>query len=141
MENFDLNTQNSQIFYFDWFVFCKEWCKIWRKTDLWFGKWHEKIGKFLAEYSKVSKLGLWCDPFIQNKKYMSLKLAVELCVMTKKNDTKSEEELTCRFKIDMSSLTNVEPSTQSLKNLHFNGILLNKVCNVWVKKVQRSYVS
>ena len=61
---------------------------------------------------------------------MSLKLAVELCVMTKKNDTKSEEELTCRLKIDMSSLTNFEPSTQSLKNLHFNGILLNKVSNV-----------
>ena len=20
------------------------WCKIWRKTDLWFGKWHEEFG-------------------------------------------------------------------------------------------------
>ena len=23
----------------------EEWCKIWRKTDLWFGKWHEEFGK------------------------------------------------------------------------------------------------
>ena len=33
------------------------WCKIWRKTDLWFGKWHEKYGKFSPEQFKVSKLG------------------------------------------------------------------------------------
>ena len=29
-----------------------------------------------------------------------------------KNDAKFEEELTCRFKIDMSNLTNFDPSTQ-----------------------------
>ena len=28
----------------------------------------------------------------------------------------------------------------NLKNLHFNGLLLTKVYNVWAKKVQRSYV-
>ena len=30
---------------------------------------------------------------------------------------------------------------ESLKNLHFNGLLLNKVCFVWAKKVQRSYLA
>ena len=30
---------------------------------------------------------------------------------------------------------------ESLKNLSFNGLLLTKVCNVWAKKVQRSYLS
>ena len=30
--------------------------------------------------------------------------------MTMKNDTKIEEELTCRFKIDMRNFTNFEPS-------------------------------
>ena len=29
-----------------------------------------------------------------------------------KNDAKLEEELTCRFKISMSNLTNFDPSTQ-----------------------------
>ena len=29
----------------------EEWCKIWRKTDLCFGKWHEKFGKFSPEHS------------------------------------------------------------------------------------------
>ena len=32
--------------------------------------------------------------------------------MTLKNDEKSEEELTCHFKIDMRNLTNFDPSTQ-----------------------------
>ena len=32
--------------------------------------------------------------------------------MTKKNDAKSEEELTCRLKIDIRKLTNVNSSTQ-----------------------------
>ena len=41
---------------------------------------------------------------------MSLKIAGELCVMTMANDAKFEEELTCQFKIDMSNLTNFDPS-------------------------------
>ena len=32
-------------------------CKIWRKTDLWLGKWHKEYSKFLPEQFKVSKLG------------------------------------------------------------------------------------
>ena len=34
----------------------EEWCKIWGKTDLWFGKWHKESDKFLPEHLKVSKL-------------------------------------------------------------------------------------
>ena len=43
---------------------------------------------------------------------MSLKFTEGLCVMTMKTDAKLEEELTCRFKINMKNLTNVDPSTQ-----------------------------
>ena len=32
--------------------------------------------------------------------------------MTMKNEVKFEEELTCRFKIDMKNLTNFDSSTQ-----------------------------
>ena len=73
------------------------WCKIWRKTDLWFGKWHEEYGKFSPEQLKVSKLGFWWDPLIQSRKGMSLKSTEELCVMTMKNDAKFEEELTSKL--------------------------------------------
>ena len=43
---------------------------------------------------------------------MSLKFTGEFCVMTMKNDTKFEEELTCQFKIDMRNLTNFDQSTR-----------------------------
>ena len=46
---------------------------------------------------------------------MNLKFTRELCVMTVKNDSKFEEELTCQFKIDMSNLTNCDSSTQKSK--------------------------
>ena len=90
----------------------EDWCKIWRKTDLCFQKWHEEFGKFSPEHLKVSKLGLSWHPFVQSWKCMSLKFTGELYVMTMKNDAKSEEELTCRFKIDMRNLTNFDRSTQ-----------------------------
>ena len=35
---------------------------------------------------------------------------------------------------------NLTGALENLKNLHFNGLSLIKVYNVWVKKVQRSYV-
>ena len=47
--------------------------------------------------------------------------------MTLKNDEKSEEELTCRFKIDIRNLMNLTRELESLENLHFNGLLLTKV--------------
>ena len=42
---------------------------------------------------------------------MSLTFTEELCVMAMKNNAKFEEELTCRFKIDMKNLTNFDSST------------------------------
>ena len=79
----------------------EEWWKVWRKTDLWFGKWHEEYGKFPPEHLKVSKLGFCWDPLIQSRKSMSLKSIEELCVITMKNDANFGEELTFHFKIDM----------------------------------------
>ena len=48
-----------------------ESCKIWRKTELWFGKWHDEFGKFSSEHLKVSKLVLSWDPFVQIRKCIS----------------------------------------------------------------------
>ena len=117
------------------------WCKIWRKTDLWFGKWNEEYGKFSPQYLKVSKLGVWWGPLIQSRKSINLKFTKELCVMTMKNDAKFEEESTCRFKIDMRNWQILTRALESLKHFHFNVLLLSKLYIVWAKKVQRSYLS
>ena len=118
----------------------REWCKVWRKTDSWFGILHEEFGKFSPELMKVSKLRLLLGPFIQSRKCMSLKFIAELCLMTMNNDSKFGKKLTYQFKIDMRNLTNFDPSTWKSQNLHFNGLLLTKVYKVWAWKVQRSYV-
>ena len=41
----------------------ENWCKVWRKTDLCFQKWHEEFGKFSPGHSKASKLG-FCGIFL-----------------------------------------------------------------------------
>ena len=50
---------------------------------------------------------------------MSLKFTEKLCVTTIKNDTKLEEEVTSRFKIDMKNFTNFDPSTRKSKKIVF----------------------
>ena len=40
-----------------------------------------------------------------------------------------EEELTCRFKIEIRTLMNFNPRLKNLKNVHFNGPPLTKVYN------------
>ena len=89
---------------------------MWRKTDLWFGKWHEQFGKFSPEHSKVSKLGLWWDSFLQSRKCMTLKFKEELCVMTIKNNAESEEELTCHFKTGWEIWKILTGALENLKN-------------------------
>ena len=81
-------------------------------SDLWFGKWHEELGKLSPEHSKVSKSGIWWDPFIQRRKCMGLKFTEELWVMAMKNDAKFGEELTCCFKIEIRNLVNFDPSNR-----------------------------
>ena len=93
----------------------KYWCKIWSKTDLCFQKWHDEFQKFSPEHSKVSKLGLWWDPLIQSRKSMSLKFTENLYIITIKNNTKFEEELTCQFKIETRNLANFCRSTWKSK--------------------------
>ena len=60
---FDLKKYRRVIFYDT-----KKSCKIWRKTELWFGKWHEAFGKFPPEHFKLSKLVLSWNPFVQSRK-------------------------------------------------------------------------
>ena len=96
-----------------WVIFhdTEGWCKMWRKTDLWFGKWHEEYGKFSSKHLEGLKLGLWWNPLIQSRKSMSFKSAEELRVMTMKNDAKFEEKLTCHFKTDLRNLMNFDRLT------------------------------
>ena len=60
---------------------------------------------------------------------MRLKFTEKLCAMTMKIEAKLEEELTCHFKIDMSNLTNFDPSSRKAKKFAFQQDPLTKVYN------------
>ena len=70
------------------------------------------IWKIFTRALETVKMELSWDLFVKYRKCMSLKFMEESCVMTMKNDTKIEEELTCCLKIDMKNLTNFDPSTR-----------------------------
>ena len=138
--------------YFHWLMFdlkkykgviyndTEGWCKIWKKADLRFGKWHEEYGIFLPDHLKVSKLGLWWDPLIQSRKSMSSKFTEELCFMKMKNDAKFEDEMTCRLKIDMENLISFDPSPWKKIFILIRSFWA-KYTLFEFKKVQRSYLS
>ena len=112
----------------------ENWCKIWRKNDLCFPKWHEQFGNFPPEPSKVLKLGLWWDTFIQSRICMRLKFTGELCVLAMWSNAKLK-----RNKLISSKLTCVvwRILTRALKNLwklHFNGLLLTKFIMLELEK-------
>ena len=70
----------------------KNWLVVWKTTG---GIW-----QILTTALESLKIGT-----------LSLKFTEELCVMTMKNDAKFEEELTCRFNIDIRNLMNFDPTS------------------------------
>ena len=118
----------------------KSW-KIWRKTDLWFGKWHEEFAKFSPEHLKVLKLELWWDPFVQRRKCMSLKSTEELCVMTLNNDAKFLREIDFSFQNWHEEFDKFWPEHSKMSNIFtlmgsFWGVIFQnteKWCKIWRK--------
>ena len=131
--NFDLSTQSLKNLHFHWFLLWKvlmldlnkyrgvifhdteEWWKIWRRTELWFGKWHEEYGKCSPEHLKVSKLELWWDLLIQSRKSMRLKFTEELCVTAVKNDTNIWRGIDLSFQNWHEEFDEFDPSTRKSK--------------------------
>ena len=83
-------------------------------TCMYFGKRKIATGiwEIFTSARESLKTGTLLRSFIQSRKYMSLKLTGELCVMTTKNDAKFEKKLTWEFKTDIRNLTNLDTSTQ-----------------------------
>ena len=66
------------------------------------------------------------DPFVQSRKGVTFStcekvwnFTEELNVMKMNSNTKIEQELTCRFKIDMRNFTNFEPSIRKSNKIVF----------------------
>ena len=59
------------------------------------------------------------DLFVQSRKGVTLNFTEELNVMKMNNNTKIEEELNFRFKIDTRNFTSFDPSTRKSKKIVF----------------------
>ena len=57
------------------------------------------------------KIGIFMGSFCPKYKMHELQFTEKLQVRTLENDEQSEEELTCRFKIDMRNSTNFDTRT------------------------------
>ena len=110
------------------------------KTDCCFQKWHEEFGKFSPKHLKVSKLGLWWDSFSQSKKCMSLKFTGEILSWQWKKMQNWKKKWLVVSKLTWGIWQILTGALENLKNLHFNGLFLIKVYNVWTKEVQRRYI-
>ena len=97
-----------------------------KKSDLWFGKWYEELGKLSPEHSKVSKLGIWWDPFIQRRKCMALKLRKSYESWQWRMMQNLEKNWLVVSKLKSVIWWILTWATESLKNLHFNGLFLTK---------------
>ena len=92
----------------------ERWCKIRRKTDLLFQKWHE-FSEVWPKLSKFTKFSSFCAKNIK----FDLK-STELSYMTLKGDKKFERKLTCGF----------HHSTWKSQNWDSDRILLSKTEDV-----------
>ena len=133
---FDLKKYRGVIFHDN-----EEWCKICRKTDFWFGKWHEEYSKFSPEQLEVSKLAYWWDTLNQSRKSVSLKSTEKLCVMTIRMTQNLKRNWLVILKLTRGNWWILTRALESLKNFHFYELLLSKVYIVWTKKVQRRCLS
>ena len=69
------------------------------------------IWKIFIRALKSVKIGTFMGSFCPKQKMHELKMYRRVMCNDTKNDEKSEEELTCRFKIDRRSLTNLDTRT------------------------------
>ena len=85
-----------------------------------------KMWQIFTRALESVKIGTLMDPFVQSRKGVTFStcekvwnFTEELNVMKMNNNTKIEQELTCRFKIDMRNFTNFDPSTRKSKKFVF----------------------
>ena len=135
--------------HFDWSLLCKVY-NVWpKKVQRSYISWHWRVMRNLKKNWLVVWKMTWGIRAIFTRARKSLKigtLMTPFCLKLKMYELKiyrgimcHGNELTCQFKIDMRNLTNFDLSTQKSQSLHFNGLLLTIVYDVWAEKVQGSY--
>ena len=110
----------------------QDWCKVWRRTDLCFQKWHEEFGQFSPEHSKISIICTLMGCFWP--KYIMLELRKHRGVMFDDNQDWSKvwRKTDFCFQKWHKEFGQFSPEhVRKSKNLDFYWVLLFKIENVW----------
>ena len=100
----------------------EESLKIWRKSGLWFGKWHEEFGRFSPEHSKISKICFLMSCFWPKYKLFQLKRYRGVIFDGTKYWCKIWRKTDFAFKNNIKNLPNFHQNTfESLKIWTFIG--------------------
>ena len=90
----------------------QDWYKFWRKTDLCFQKWYEIFTRALESL----KIGTLMATFCLQLKMYEFKIYGGVMCHDNEKWCKILKKMTCQSKIDMSNLTNFDPSTGKSQN-------------------------
>ena len=110
------------------------WCNIWRKTDLCFQKQHEELSKMSPEHFRKSKH--WdFDGILLSKEenVWAWNLRGSFVSWQWRMIQNLKRNWLVSLKLTWGIWWILTWALENLKNLHFNGMLLNKLYNVWAK--------
>ena len=112
----------------------EEWYKNWTGISLSVKNWHEEFDKFWHKPSKILKLRTLMDRFWPES---IMSITEELCLTAVNIDAKFEGKSLVLSKMTRGIWQVLTWALKNFKNLHFNGLLLTKLYNVWAKKKYR----
>ena len=110
----------------------QNWYKVWRKTDLRFQKLIRGIWQIFTRVLESLQIGTLMAYFCLKLKMYELK--IYRGVICHDIDSQLKRNWPASSKLTWGIWRILTRALKNRKNLHCNGLLLNKVCNVWAKK-------
>ena len=118
-----------------------DWWKIWGQTDLYFLKWPEEFGKLSPEHVWKSKIWVFSWVLLSKVENMwAWNLQGSYVSWEWRMTQNLKRNWLANSKLTWVIWWILSQALENLENLHFNGLVLTILYNVWAKKVQRSYI-
>ena len=109
----------------------EEWRKIWRGIDLSFQIWHEEFDEFWPEHLKVPKIFILMCSFWAKYVIWAKKVQRSYFSWNWRGIQNLERKRLVVSKLPWGIWQILISALESLKNFHFNGLLLSKLYIVW----------
>ena len=115
--------------------------KIRRGIESLLQNWHKEFHKICPEHSKIWKMFILIGFFWGKYIFAKLKKYRGIIFHETEKRYKIWRGIDLSFRNTKAIYQNLTQALESLRNYHFNGLLLSKVYILWTKKVQRNNFS